>query len=337
MKEQIFIVLILLFLAGLVIGQARCPTDIDCSQYKDSRGRPLVCNELTGMCVEQQYTTDTCVQDPSLCTGDEVCLVLATAGRGVCVSLDDIWGDCREDCRTHPDVCNYAGGEICRSGDGNCIRSSYSNINCGLIGCPCDDQTCVNTLCVRDVPTTSTIIPTTVPTTIATTVTSTVRTTTTRTTVETTEKTTIETTERTTVKTTIVSTIPTTILNKPTTTIQTTFPTTVGTTNQPTTTPTIQTTQTSLETSTPTTISCSGCQVEGRCLPFGIRISNKFCDIDSSMKEQVADGQACQNSYECISNFCASSICENIHQEISENKGLLSSILAFLKKIFPFF
>ncbi|MEM4756267.1 MAG: hypothetical protein QW594_03985 [Candidatus Woesearchaeota archaeon] len=84
----------------------------------------------------------------------------------------------------------------------------------------------------------------------------------------------------------------------------------------------------------PTKEQCTdGCPFEGRCISYGIRIINgqaSYCDLSGNFAEQKADGQKCQNNYECISNSCVSGICKNVLEDIEENTGLLRKILKWL-------
>ncbi|MBS3158196.1 hypothetical protein J4206_02825 [Candidatus Woesearchaeota archaeon] len=57
--------------------------------------------------------------------------------------------------------------------------------------------------------------------------------------------------------------------------------------------------------------SCSiGClDQNNNCIPVGIRIPGKYCDIDREIKPQLNSGISCNNNYECGSNFCADGKC----------------------------
>jgi len=64
-------------------------------------------------------------------------------------------------------------------------------------------------------------------------------------------------------------------------------------------------------------VDCQGCQIDSStCIPFGTRLQKEnlgyFCDINKKMEEQKGNSDSCQNSYECISNNCKSSICSPI-------------------------
>lgn len=84
---------------------------------------------------------------------------------------------------------------------------------------------------------------------------------------------------------------------------------------------------------------CDGCLLEGNCLPYGTRMqkeSAEYCELNRAFKEQKPEGSACQNNYECTSNFCSDGQCVNIQKELKETRGLLQTILDFLKKLFNF-
>jgi len=54
---------------------------------------------------------------------------------------------------------------------------------------------------------------------------------------------------------------------------------------------------------------CSqGCLNKGNCIPYGIRVSTQYCDIDSKLKTQIKKG-ICFNNYECATNVCIDREC----------------------------
>jgi hypothetical protein len=88
-----------------------------------------------------------------------------------------------------------------------------------------------------------------------------------------------------------------------------------------------------------------GCLADHSCLSFGIRMMKdntpSYCEIDGSFRAQKADGSACQNDYECLSNACGSGVCQNfearlgsLEQEVRETKSIVSRILDWLRSIF---
>ncbi len=78
---------------------------------------------------------------------------------------------------------------------------------------------------------------------------------------------------------------------------------------------------------------CSGCQTgdNGRCVPYGTRMlqgdNPMFCDVTGrfeAQKGKLNDGSwaACQNNYECESNFCSGGECIEINDAIGQAKGM---------------
>jgi len=81
---------------------------------------------------------------------------------------------------------------------------------------------------------------------------------------------------------------------------------------------------------------CSGCLLEGKCIPYGFRVeidkNNVYCEISGEFKEQrTKDFQgnwaSCQNSYECESNLCSSGECIEIADAIREAGRFKSLII----------
>ncbi|MCX6804075.1 MAG: hypothetical protein NTY48_05935 [Candidatus Diapherotrites archaeon] len=106
-----------------------------------------------------------------------------------------------------------------------------------------------------------------------------------------------------------------------------------------------------------TTPNCTGCAIyqDGdKCLPIGTRLfgdaeiflnpaidrapieKSLFCEIDSVLKEQKKDNEACQNNYECISNSCNSGICANIQQQLNKQTNMIQQIMNWLSSMFGF-
>ncbi|MBN1645165.1 hypothetical protein JW851_03980 [Candidatus Woesearchaeota archaeon] len=93
---------------------------------------------------------------------------------------------------------------------------------------------------------------------------------------------------------------------------------------------------------------CNGCEKNGACLLTGIRIIEKdstpfYCDIDSDLKKQKENGNACQNNYECLSNDCHDGVCQSISEkieviekELKEQRSILDRLVNFFKKLFNF-
>lgn len=84
----------------------------------------------------------------------------------------------------------------------------------------------------------------------------------------------------------------------------------------------------------------TGCKLNDRCANQGTRViikeESSYCDIDGIWKIQKVTGEACQNNYECKTNFCSSDVCYDIKTEIEETKGILEMIVDFLKSLFGF-
>ena len=84
----------------------------------------------------------------------------------------------------------------------------------------------------------------------------------------------------------------------------------------------------------------NGCYFDGKCLSYGLRIAssteNLFCDIEGGFVSQKLDGETCQNNYECGTNFCSNGVCYDIAGEVAETKGILESIMDFLRDLFGF-
>lgn len=98
---------------------------------------------------------------------------------------------------------------------------------------------------------------------------------------------------------------------------------------------------------------CNGCEVNNRCLSFGIRLVGEngvpsYCDWDKSFKAQKTESQSCQNNYECVSNSCSNGQCktvedrrgieaerlEAIERQLKEQQNVLERILNFFKRLF---
>jgi hypothetical protein len=75
------------------------------------------------------------------------------------------------------------------------------------------------------------------------------------------------------------------------------------------------------------TIDCNfGCFYNGKCLPYGLRINKLYCSIDDNMKSQLAEEEACENNFECLTNVCVNSKCIS--------GGLIQKILDWFKNLF---
>jgi len=69
----------------------------------------------------------------------------------------------------------------------------------------------------------------------------------------------------------------------------------------------------------------SECSYDGRCLPYGYRIGNQYCNIKGNLVEQNKDG-ICDNNFECVSNVCANSECIS--------PSFLQQVINFFKNLF---
>jgi len=85
---------------------------------------------------------------------------------------------------------------------------------------------------------------------------------------------------------------------------------------------------------------CGGCWYKDKCVQYGVRVTENgvpsYCDFDGAFKVQKENGEDCLNNYECKSNFCSDGECYNIKGELKETKGLLESIMSFLRSLFGF-
>ena len=71
---------------------------------------------------------------------------------------------------------------------------------------------------------------------------------------------------------------------------------------------------------------CQGCFDSGKCYPIGYRQNSEYCTINLSFTPQLADGSACQNSFECGSGLCVSNQCVS--------QTLLQQLIAWFKNLF---
>jgi len=84
--------------------------------------------------------------------------------------------------------------------------------------------------------------------------------------------------------------------------------------------------------------SCSGCILNGKCVPIGYRTADPvkgklFCDVEGLMKQKET-GASCENNYECLSNQCINGTCTDLLSEVKQMKSLLQKILEFLLRLF---
>jgi len=73
------------------------------------------------------------------------------------------------------------------------------------------------------------------------------------------------------------------------------------------------------------------------CGPAGRRgtIDEKpvYCE-EGFWAEQKGDSQACENNFECRTNFCSKNQCYDISSQVEENTSILQAILEFIFSIF---
>ena len=92
---------------------------------------------------------------------------------------------------------------------------------------------------------------------------------------------------------------------------------------------------------------CSGCEYDGECIPYGFRkkltFQNKegeykvYCDTDGILRGQKQDWEECQNNFECISNACSAEECIGVVQAIQRAgkfKSLSAGVLCRISRIF---
>lgn len=76
---------------------------------------------------------------------------------------------------------------------------------------------------------------------------------------------------------------------------------------------------------------------QGRCGLSGLREyvngTNAYC-YGGLLFEQKQDNESCQNSFECITNFCSKGICYDISNQVEENSNLLAKIWLWLSGLF---
>jgi hypothetical protein len=55
---------------------------------------------------------------------------------------------------------------------------------------------------------------------------------------------------------------------------------------------------------------CNGCSLNNKCYPYGFRLSQNYCDSDSSnFINQSIPNSVCNNNFECDSNLCVNNSC----------------------------
>ncbi|NTV23439.1 MAG: hypothetical protein HGA85_03630 [Nanoarchaeota archaeon] len=69
----------------------------------------------------------------------------------------------------------------------------------------------------------------------------------------------------------------------------------------------------------------SGCNMDGRCVPYSARQGNAYCGPDGNISTQKSNGKECKRDYECITNVCEENRC---------SEGMLQKILNWFMKLF---
>ena len=73
-----------------------------------------------------------------------------------------------------------------------------------------------------------------------------------------------------------------------------------------------------------------GCLTEkSRCVPYGTRVGKTYCSIYGGFDNQRAEGNSCDNNYECITNECGSGKCISTY-------GVLQKIWMWINRLFRF-
>ncbi|MBI2499696.1 hypothetical protein HYV88_05630 [Candidatus Woesearchaeota archaeon] len=78
----------------------------------------------------------------------------------------------------------------------------------------------------------------------------------------------------------------------------------------------------------------NGCSLNNICLPVGYRnLAEQGASYCSGVlwAPQKANNEACQNNFECLSNFCSNNKCVDLVSDIQSNTGILNQILTFLQ------
>ena len=66
----------------------------------------------------------------------------------------------------------------------------------------------------------------------------------------------------------------------------------------------------------------NGCIMSNKCVPYGIRSDEGYCELSGLVGRQKASGAICQNNYECIDNVCTAGACMDVNKLIEENNNL---------------
>jgi len=69
-----------------------------------------------------------------------------------------------------------------------------------------------------------------------------------------------------------------------------------------------------------------GCFYQDKCFPYGMRVSDLYCDSSNGMKTQLKSKGVCENNFECKSNICVDGECVSA--------GLMRKFLNWFRKLF---
>ena len=78
---------------------------------------------------------------------------------------------------------------------------------------------------------------------------------------------------------------------------------------------------------------CSGCLQGERCIPYGIRLDENYCDITGSFLDQKVAEASCQNDYECNSNVCSGGTCVDLKAELEKQSFFRRAVFTILCRI----
>ncbi|MBN1502636.1 hypothetical protein JW930_03760 [Candidatus Woesearchaeota archaeon] len=85
---------------------------------------------------------------------------------------------------------------------------------------------------------------------------------------------------------------------------------------------------------------CGGCISDGKCLPYGTRMVESgrvvYCDLSGKFKLQKTVNEACQNNYECLSNYCSNSKCVDLEAQLRETTSIVERIWSWIRRFFWF-
>lgn len=81
-----------------------------------------------------------------------------------------------------------------------------------------------------------------------------------------------------------------------------------------------------------------GCLYDESCIPYGSRVSlgsqTLYCSFNGVLENQKLEGESCQNSYECFTNFCSNGVCYDLAAGVEETRSVAEKIWDFLRSLF---